>query len=103
MRKSYSWATCRCVQIEVREFQIGLGSSTETNLFSIFHSLTLEELSQFTETDMFLMDYPSIRGGDFPDYAKNATWNLSHAYIDAYSQMLIYEYPGDGVQAITIF
>ena len=46
---------------------------------------------------MLLMDYPSIRGEYFPDYAKKATWNLLHAYIDAYSQILIYEYTGDEV------
>ena len=46
---------------------------------------------------MFLMEYPSIRGEDTPYYAKNSTCNLFHAYIDVHSQILIYEYPGDGV------
>ena len=50
---------------------------------------------------MLLMDYPSIRGGDLPYYAKNATQNLLHAYIDAHSQKIIDEYPEDGVQAIS--
>ena len=45
------------------------------------------------------MVYPSIRGEDLPDYSKNVTWNLLHAYIDAHSQILIDEYPGDVVQA----
>ena len=47
------------------------------------------------------MEYPSIRGEDFPDYAKNDTWNLSHAYLDAYIQRLIEDYTGDIVQAIS--
>ena len=49
---------------------------------------------------MLLMGYPSIIGGYFPDYAKSSTWKLLHAYIDTHSQILIDEYPGDGVQAI---
>ena len=49
------------------------------------------------------MEYPSIRGEYLPDYAKNVTWNLLHAYIDVHIQRLIYEYSGYGVQAITIF
>ena len=52
---------------------------------------------------MLLMDCPLIREGDFPDYDKKSTWDLLHVYIDAHSQILIDEYPGDGVQAITIF
>ena len=51
---------------------------------------------------MFLMDYPSIRGEDLPDYSKTDTWNILHAYIDAHSQSLIEQYPRDGVQAISI-
>ena len=50
---------------------------------------------------MFLIDYPSIRGEDLPDYSKKATWNLLHTYIDAHSQRLIDEYTGDGVHAIS--
>ena len=46
---------------------------------------------------MFLIDYISIRGEDSPDYSKNSTWNILHTYIDAHSQILIDEYPGDGV------
>ena len=49
---------------------------------------------------MFLMDYTSISTKALPDYAKKDTWNLLHAYLDAHSQILIDEYPGDGVQAI---
>ena len=48
------------------------------------------------------MDYTSIREEQLPDYAKKSTWNLLYAYIDAHSQILIDEYPVDGVQAITI-
>ena len=50
---------------------------------------------------MLLMEYPSIRGEDLPDYAKKYTCNLLHAYIDANSQGLINEYPVDGYQAIS--
>ena len=39
---------------------------------------------------MLLMDYPSIRGEDLPNYDKNATRNLLHAYIDAHGQRLIW-------------
>ena len=46
---------------------------------------------------MLLEDYPSIRGGELPDYTKTSTWNLLYAYIDAHSQILIDEYPVDGV------
>ena len=59
-------------------------------------------LSQFKETYIVLMEYASIRGNDSLDYAKNATWNLFHSYIDAHSQILIDEYTVDGVQAISI-
>ena len=51
---------------------------------------------------MLLMDYPSIKIKYSPDYAKEATWDLLHKYIDANSQRLINEYPGDGLQAISI-
>ena len=57
-------------------------------------------LSPFSETYMLLMDYPSIRGKEIPYHAENPTWNILCAYIDAHSQILIYEYPGDGVQSI---
>ena len=49
------------------------------------------------------MDYPFIRGEYFIDYAKKVTWDLLYAYIDSHNEILIDEYPGDGVQAITIF
>ena len=48
------------------------------------------------------MDFPSIRGGYLPDCAKTSTWNLLYVYIDAHSQSLFDEYPGDGVKSITI-
>ena len=50
---------------------------------------------------MLLKEYPSIRGEYLSGYDKKATWNLFHAYIYAHSQILIFEYPGDGVQAIS--
>ena len=59
-------------------------------------------LLQSTDTNMLHMEYPYIRGEDFPDYAENATWNNFHAYIDAHSQRLIDEYTGYGVQDISI-
>ena len=46
------------------------------------------------------MYYPSIRGEESSDYAKNPTWKLLHAYIDSNSKILIDECPGDRVQAI---
>ena len=49
------------------------------------------------------MDYLSIREEEIPDYAKKAIWNLLHAYINSHSQILIYGFPGYGVQAISIF
>ena len=51
---------------------------------------------------MLLMEYLSIRGEDFPDYAKKSTWSLLNAYLDAHRKILIDEYPGYGVHAITI-
>ena len=47
-------------------------------------------LSIFTETDMLLMDYPSIRGEELLDYSKKSAWNPLNAYIDARSQRLHY-------------
>ena len=38
---------------------------------------------------MLIKNYPSIRGEDFIDYYKTATWKLLHAYIDEHSQRLI--------------
>ena len=58
-------------------------------------------LSQFKQTLMLLMDYPSLRGENFPNYNKQSNLNLLHVYIDARIQRLIYEYPGYGLQAIT--
>ena len=58
-------------------------------------------LSQFKGTYMLIMDHPTIIGEDLPEYTKEATWHLFHAYIDTLSQILIGEYTGDGVQAIS--
>ena len=52
---------------------------------------------------MMLMEYPSTRGKDFLDYDNKAAFNLLHAYIDSYNQRLVYEYPGNWLQVITIF
>ena len=52
---------------------------------------------------MLLMDYPSIRGEYLPDYDKESTWDLLRAFIDANSQVLTDEFPGDRAQAISIF
>ena len=41
---------------------------------------------------MLLMEYTSIRGEYLPDYAKNSTWKILHAYIDAHGKILIDEY-----------
>ena len=51
---------------------------------------------------MMLMKYPSIRGENLPDYTNKANWNPLHEKIDKYIQRYIYEYPGDGLQAIKI-
>ena len=51
---------------------------------------------------MLLMEPAYIIGEDLTDYSKNATWNLFHSYIYSHSQILIDEYPGYGVQAISI-
>ena len=50
---------------------------------------------------MLLMNYPSIRAEYLLDCAKNSVWKFLHAYIDTQIQILIDEYPGDGVQAIS--
>ena len=50
---------------------------------------------------MVLMEFPYIWEEYFPDYNKKFTWNLLHAYIDAHSQILIDEYPGEGVKSIS--
>ena len=51
---------------------------------------------------MLLMDYPSIIGEYLRNYAKKATWDLLHEYVDSHSHLLIYKYPRNGVQAIKI-
>ena len=47
------------------------------------------------------MEYPSIRGEDILDCARNDTWNLLHIYIDSNGQKLIYQYPVYGVKSIS--
>ena len=51
---------------------------------------------------MLIMDYPPTREEELPYYAKKATWNLLHAYMDANSKILIDECQGYGLQAISI-
>ena len=51
---------------------------------------------------MLLMEYPYIIEEALPNYDKNSTWNILHAYIYSHSQTLIDEYTGDGLQAISI-
>ena len=50
---------------------------------------------------MLIMDYPSIRGEEIPDYAKTSTWNLLYAYIDEHSQRLTDECTGYVVKYIS--
>ena len=47
------------------------------------------------------MEYLYVIVEGLSDYAKKSTWNLLRAYIDAHSQILFDEHPGDGVQAIS--
>ena len=68
-------------------------------LLSFINSLGII-LSQYKETYMLLIDYTYIIGDDLSDYAKKATQNLLHKYIDANSQILIDECPGYGAQDI---
>ena len=49
------------------------------------------------------MDYPYIRGEEIPDYAKGDSCDPLHEYIDSHIQILIDEYLGGVVQAISIF
>ena len=51
---------------------------------------------------MLFMDHPSMIREYLPDYDKKATWEFFYAYIDSYCKRLIAEYPGYGVQAISI-
>ena len=97
MRKAYRQDTYRRVQTKGHKVQIGILSPTATGLIPIFRELTLKQLLPFKVTYMLLLEYPSIIGGDLPDYSKKSRWNLSHAYIDAHSQRLFDEYPGDGL------
>ena len=50
---------------------------------------------------MLLMYYTSTKGWYFPDYAKNYTCNILHAYMYAHSKRLFDERPGDWVQDIS--
>ena len=52
---------------------------------------------------MLLTDYPSIKREDLSDYAKKSIWMILHAYMDVYSQILIYGYPGDELHSILIY
>ena len=58
-------------------------------------------LSQYSETYMLLMEYPSILGEEITDYTKIYTWKLFYTYIYAHSQRLIDECIGDVAQAIS--
>ena len=42
--------------------------------------------SDFSETYMLLIDYPYIRGEELPDYVKESSCNLLHAYTYLHSQ-----------------
>ena len=64
--------------------------------------IPLRFLPQVKQTYILLMYFPYTRGEDFTDYAKMATWNLLHAYIDAHRQRLKDEYPGNVLQPIKI-
>ena len=68
-------------------------------LLSLINSIKTV-LSLFKETYMLIMDYPYIRRNYFLDYAKNTTWEMFHAYINAQSKRIIDEYPVDVVQTI---
>ena len=59
--------------------------------------------SDFSETYMLLIDYPYIRGEELPDYVKESSCNLLHAYTYLHSQRWLYECPGNGVQTISRF
>ena len=87
------------IQTQGNKVQIGQRFTTSPSFLLSFMSSLKIFLSQFKETCMLLMDYPSIRGEYLLDYAKNDIWNLLHAHIDANSQILRDEYPGDGLQA----
>ena len=52
---------------------------------------------------MLLMDYPSIIGGGVPDYAKNSHMEPFARIYNAHSQIIIDEYPVNGVQDLTIY
>ena len=52
---------------------------------------------------MLLIDYPSIRWEEIPDYYKKAIWKRLREYIDAHSQILVDECPGYEVKYISRF
>ena len=101
MRKAYSQATFNRVQIKGNKVQIGWVSTTSPGLSPIFCELPENILSQFKENSVLLME--SIKREYLPGYAKKATWNLLHAYIDAHIQIFVDGYPGDKVQDISRF
>ena len=71
-------------------------------LLSFMNSLKIV-LSKFSEAYMLLMEYPFVGEEEIPDYNKNSTWNLLHAYIDAHSKILTNECPGYRVQYFSWF
>ena len=60
--------------------------------------------SQYRETCQVLLDYPKI-GGDnvIEDYAKKAIINFFHANIDVHINILISDFPKDGVKCVEHF
>ena len=58
--------------------------------------------SQSKDTCMIIMDCLSIRGGYIPYCYKQSIWCILYAFMDAHIQRLIDEYPGGGLQYITI-
>ena len=101
MRKAYNQATYSHIQTKGHKVQIVWVYTTSTGLFPILIELNWKKLSQLIETCMLLMDYPFIRGWEWPYCAKNATWNLLHEYIDENSKILTNECPGYGLQKIS--
>ena len=60
--RAYIQDTYSHVQIKGNKVQIGKVLTTAPGIFPIFIEFTYIFLSQFTETYMLLMDFPSIRG-----------------------------------------
>ena len=70
-------------------------------LLNLMNSLKIV-LSEFKQTCMLIMEYSYKEGEEIQEYTKQATWNLFDAFIDTYIRKLIYEYPGNVLEAITI-